>query len=76
MLRQDVVESVAAGEFHIFPVENIDQGIELLTGLPAGEPDKEGVYPKGTINHRVQKRLAELAEVRQAFSAPDKGAES
>jgi len=37
MLRQDVVEAASHGQFHIYPVENIDQGIELLTGLAAGE---------------------------------------
>lgn len=69
MLREDVRRAVADGNFKIFPVEHIDQGIELLTGMPAGEPDEEGSYPEGTINGKVQarlKRLAELAEKRQA----------
>lgn len=69
MLRQDVVEAAAAGEFHIYSVETVDQGIELLTGLPAGERDEEGNYPEGTINYLVEARLAELAEKRLAFSA-------
>jgi predicted ATP-dependent protease len=73
MLRQDVIEAVANGQFHIYAVETVDQGIELLTGMPAGEPDEEGNYPEGTVNGLVQKRLAELAEKRQAFGKADEG---
>lgn len=73
MLRQDVVEAVANGQFHVYAVETVDQGIELLTGMPAGEPDEEGNYPEGTVNGLVQKRLAELAEKRQAFGKTDEG---
>lgn len=62
MLRQDVVEAVAAGRFNVYPVATIDQGIELLTGVPAGEPDGEGRYPEGTVNRLVADRLAEMAE--------------
>ena len=62
MLRQDVIDSVAAGQFHIYPVEHVDQGIELLTGMPAGEADEQGGYPDGTLNARVQARLDELAQ--------------
>jgi lon-related putative ATP-dependent protease len=76
MLRQDVVEAVEAGRFHIYPVETVDQGIEILTGLSAGEPDEAGKYPEGTINYRVEKRLAELAEKRQAFGSNGREDES
>jgi lon-related putative ATP-dependent protease len=72
MLRHDVVEAVQAGQFHVYPVETVDQGIEILTGLPAGELDAEGQYPGGSINHRVKERLAKLAEKRQAFTASGK----
>ncbi|MDH4209130.1 MAG: ATP-dependent protease, partial [Anaerolineae bacterium] len=75
MLRQDVVDAAAAGEFHIYPVEMIDQGIELLTGIEAGEPDAEGNYPEGTINRMVETHLAELAEKLAAFSARPKEGE-
>jgi lon-related putative ATP-dependent protease len=68
MLRQDVVEAVEEGQFHVYPVETVDQGIEILTGVEAGEQDEEGTYPEGSVNDRVAKRLAELAEKRQAFS--------
>ncbi|HRW08517.1 MAG TPA: ATP-binding protein [Caldilineaceae bacterium] len=70
MLRQDVVDAVAAGQFHIYAVETIDQGIELLTGRPAGERDEEGTYPEGSINALVEARLASLAEKRSSFNAP------
>lgn len=69
MLRQDVVSAVEAGEFCIYAVDTIDQGIEILTGLPAGQRDKDGNYPEGTVNHRVEQRLAELARKRRAFGA-------
>jgi predicted ATP-dependent protease len=71
MLRQDVVDAVKEGAFHIYPVETVDQGIEVLTGVEAGERDEEGNYPEGTVNYRVAKRLAELAEKRQSFSKPE-----
>ena len=67
MLRSDVVEAVAAGQFRIFPVGSIDQGIEILTGLPAGDRDVEGKFPFGSINQRVEVRLIELAEKRISF---------
>lgn len=70
MLRQDVVEAAASGQFQIYPVETIDQGIEILTGLPAGEPDEAGHFPEGSINQRVELRLATLAEKWRAFSTP------
>jgi predicted ATP-dependent protease len=72
MLRRDVVEAVAVGKFHIYPVETIDQGIEILTGIPAGERDESGDYPEGSINYLVEARLAELAKKQAAFSAAAK----
>jgi lon-related putative ATP-dependent protease len=69
MLRHDVIEAVRAGQFHIYPVETIDQGIEILTGVPAGEADAEGHYPEDSINGKVQARLADLARQRAAFKA-------
>ena len=69
MLRRDVVQAVEDGQFYVYPVETVDQGIELLTDLPAGERDEEGNYPQGSINERVEKRLTELAEERARFAA-------
>ena len=57
MLRHDVVAAAAEKQFRIVPIETVDQGLELLTGLPAGEPDKNGDYPAGSINHRIAARL-------------------
>ena len=65
MLHRDVVEAAEAGQFHIYSVKHIDEGIELLTGTPAGAPDNEGVYPEGSINRLVFDRLEALAEKRK-----------
>lgn len=72
MLRADVVEAVAAGQFHIYAVSTIDQGITLLTGIPAGEPDEHGDYPADTINGRVIARLLELDEKQRSFGNSSK----
>ena len=74
MLHRRVTEAAAAGRFHIYPVETIDQGIALLTGTPAGARDSSGRFPDGSVNQRVEQRLAELAERRLAFArASDSG---
>ncbi|MFP3895979.1 MAG: Lon protease family protein [Anaerolineales bacterium] len=72
MLRQDVIDAVEAGDFCIHAVETVDEGLEILTGVPAGEPDGEGNYPEGSVNYRVKQRLAELAEKRSKFGQEDK----
>jgi lon-related putative ATP-dependent protease len=67
MVRQDVVEAVMEGKFHIYPIETIEQGIEVLTGVSAGVMDEEGSYPEGTINQLVSSQLASMAETRRKF---------
>ena len=62
MLKEEVVEAIKAGRFHIYPVRTVDEGIEILTGAEAGERRPDGTYEEGTINHLVQKRLMEMAE--------------
>jgi len=62
MLNDEVTEAVAAGKFHIWSVETIEQGIEILTGMKAGQRGKHGEFPKKTLFHLVDKRLAEMAE--------------
>ena len=59
MLKDEVVEAVENGLFHVYAIDSVDDGIEILTGLPAGKPDKKGQYPKGTVNYMVQQSLAE-----------------
>ncbi len=68
MLRHDVVEACAQGKFHVYPVRTVDEGIELLTGLPAGERDANGLFPDGTINQRVEVKLLILAEQARVFA--------
>lgn len=71
MLREDVVEAVAQGKFHIWAVDTIDEGIEVLTGVRAGERGKNGRFPPKTINSLVDARLRELARQRREWSGPD-----
>jgi lon-related putative ATP-dependent protease len=68
MLRDDVVEACENGKFAIYPVETIDQGIELLTGTAAGQLLSSGEYPQGTINARVEAKLRSFAERARGFS--------
>ncbi len=70
MLKDEVVEAVRAGRFHIWSVETIDQGIEILTGVAAGEALSDGSYPEGTVNCLVEKRLRVMVENMKKFSAP------
>jgi len=75
MLHQRVLDAVERGEFRIFAIDTVDQAIELLTGVTAGEADGEGHYPEGTLNRRVADRLVDLAERRRAFAVTPKGEE-
>ncbi len=61
MLREDVLAAVASGQFQIYPVKTIDEGIEMLTGILAGTADEAGNFPPDSLNGRVQTRLVELA---------------
>jgi len=67
MLREDVVEAVRAGKFHVWPVATIDQGITLLTGIPAGTRGADGAWTPGSINARVQATLERYAKTVAAF---------
>ncbi len=62
MLRQDVVDAAREGKFRIYPVATIDEGIEILTGVTAGERQPGGGWPEGTVNARVAARLEDYAE--------------
>ena len=59
VLKKEVVEAVKDGLFHIYPINHIDEGIELLTGVPAGKTGKNGKYPPSSVNGLVMKRLRE-----------------
>ncbi|MSQ26562.1 MAG: ATP-dependent protease [Dehalococcoidia bacterium] len=71
MLRDDIVEAVAKGQFHIFTARHIDEGIALLTGVPAGELQPDGLYPEGSVNGLVQQRLWDYAERLRMFNQAD-----
>ncbi|MCH8919037.1 MAG: AAA family ATPase [Proteobacteria bacterium] len=68
MLRKDVIEAVGAGEFHIWPIDSIDQGIALLTGREAGARGEDGTFPAGSVNGLVEARLKALAEAARRFA--------
>ncbi|GAB4575930.1 MAG: ATP-binding protein [Anaerolineae bacterium] len=70
MLSDEVVAAVEAGQFHVYAIETIDQGIALLTGVPAGVRGPDGEYPPGTVHYRVRSRLRALAEGMRQFTAP------
>ena len=67
MLKPEVVEAAGQGKFSIYAVETIDQGIEILTGVPAGVRGDDGRYPEGSINDRVERRIRAFAEARRDF---------
>ncbi len=73
MLRDDVVQAVAQGRFNVHAVDDVDQAIERLTGVPAGAPNAKGEVPPGTVNHLVASRLAEFSMLRQAWSSAAQG---
>jgi lon-related putative ATP-dependent protease len=67
MLRDDVIEAVAQGRFHIYPVTVVEQGIEILTGTPAGQRNSDLRFEEGTVFARVDLRLNEMAETLRKF---------
>ncbi|MBC8338913.1 MAG: AAA family ATPase [Alphaproteobacteria bacterium] len=71
MLRDEVVDAVKAGTFHIYPISTIDEGITLLTGVGAGKRDARGRYRKGTVNEKVEARMMAFADARRAFGSKD-----
>jgi predicted ATP-dependent protease len=76
MLRHDVVAAAAEGRFVITPIDTVDQGLELLTGIAAGQPDAAGEYPAGTLNQRIAARLdafaAKAAELARLAAGQEK----
>ncbi len=75
MLKRDVVEAVQAGTFRIHAIDRVEEGIEILTGLVAGVPDADGVYPEGTFYRFVADRLAALREAVKGEEEAERGGE-
>jgi predicted ATP-dependent protease len=71
MLRQDVIDACKSGNFAVYPIATINEGMALLTGIAAGERDPRGDYPLGSINRRVEERLRSFASIRRTFGRPD-----
>ncbi|MEN8206611.1 MAG: ATP-binding protein [Pseudomonadota bacterium] len=69
MLRADVRKSVKAGKFTIHAIDTVDDGIELLTGIPAGQRDDQGLFPDDSINRRVEDTLARYSEAMRAYAS-------
>jgi lon-related putative ATP-dependent protease len=67
MLKQEVVHAVEEGKFHIYAVNHVDEGMEVLTGLPMGQRSESGNYPEGTVNSLVEKQLDRFASVQKSF---------
>jgi predicted ATP-dependent protease len=67
MLKDEVVEAVKTGKFHIYSATTIDEGIEVLTGVPAGKRNEDGTYPEGSVNYLVDKNLKDMAEKLKGF---------
>jgi lon-related putative ATP-dependent protease len=72
VLKQEVVDAVREGLFHIYPVETIDEGIEILTGVPAGRKLKDGSFEKGTVHEMVYNRLRQYAMSMAQFGRDNK----
>ncbi len=74
MLKEDVVNAVKEGKFHLYSAKTIDEGIEVLTGVKAGERRRDGTFEEETVNYRVNLRLKEMAEKLRDFVAAETGA--
>ena len=72
LFRSEVIQAVKDGKFHVWAVKTIDEGVEILTGIKAGERKKDGTYPKDTINSLVNVKLKGLADQLVAFGKDDK----
>lgn len=62
MIKKEVTDAVKDGKFTIYPIERVEEGLEILTGMPAGKMNEDGTYPEGTINNLVMKRLEEISQ--------------
>jgi lon-related putative ATP-dependent protease len=69
MLRDDVIEAVGAGKFHVLPANTVEEGIEILTGVRAGQRGPDGAFEPGTVFGRVDRRLREMATTLKSFES-------
>ncbi|RMG05734.1 MAG: ATP-dependent protease [Nitrospirae bacterium] len=75
MLKREVIQAVEDGKFHIYAIDHIDEGVEILMGIPAGEMDEDGNYPEGTLHFLVSKRLSEIREALKGKKEKEKEGE-
>ena len=68
MLREDVIAAVRDGKFHIYAIDTVDDGIEILTGRKAGKPNAKGEYPKGTVNYLVKQSLEKYQQLHTMYA--------
>jgi predicted ATP-dependent protease len=76
MLKEEVVDAVPEAQFNVWAISGVDEGLEILTGVPAEERRPDGTCAEGTIHRRVADRLAERAEIGRRFREPSQGAET
>ena len=69
MLDQEVVDAVKEGKFHIWAVSTVEEGIEILTGVPAGEKQPDGSFPENTVYRKVDDRLKKIASIVKEYGA-------
>jgi predicted ATP-dependent protease len=62
MIKKDLIDTMKGGKFTIYPIDRVEEGLEILTGMPAGTLKEDGTYPEGTVNYLVVKRLTEITE--------------
>ncbi len=70
MLKPEVADAVRDGKFHVWALDTVDDGVELLMGAPAGERQEDGTYPEGTVHYLVDRRLRQLADAAKEFAVP------
>jgi len=73
MLKEELVEAVREGKFHIWAIETVDEGIELLTGVKAGERREDGTFEENTVNYLVDKKLRELSKTFEGKEEREEG---
>ena len=71
MLREDVVKACGRRQFHVWAIRHVDEGLQILTGIPAGKRGKGGQFAAGSVNRGVDDRLIDFAHMRQAFNGSD-----